>query len=909
MKVIKRDGSYQSISFDKVMSRLKSLTEMEPKLLLDYSVIAQKVISQIFDGIHTRELDELSANICTSYATKNPKYGELASRIIISNNHKNTPDTFSECVKTLYDNYDLKNKHIPLISDDIYRIVNENEELINNKIMNEWDYNFDYFAYKTLEKSYLLKKNKVTIERIQYLIMRVALGLHNDNFDKVFLTYQLIANKYFIHATPTLFNSGTNFPQLLSCFLLGMDDSVTGIFKCLADCAQISKWAGGIGVHISNVRGNGSVIRSTNGKTSGISPMLKVYNDTARFINQSGKRNGSIAFYIEPWHTDIFEFLDLKKNHGDEDVRARDLFYGLWIPDLFMNRVINNEKWSLFCPDECYELKNKYGEEFEKQYIEYEKNKKYKKQVDAQYLWQQILTSQIETGTPYLCYKDASNKKSNQKNIGVINSSNLCTEIIEYSDDKEYACCTLGSIGLSKFVEEKPLKNIRIYSKTNCIFCTYVKEYLNDREIKYDNIIIDNYDERTNFYKEISNIENKEVNSVPQIYVDKKYIGGFTDFMKYITPTFNYNKLFEVSKLLTYNLNKIIDINFYPVIETRLSNQKHRPLGIGVQGLADVYLKMKYSFDSEEAKEMNKKIFATIYYASLIESNNISKERYDDCYKLNKYLNDNCITIPELYNKDFEIRNNMFDKEFEVDNDNMNILYHKLKYNKYERDLSSYFGSYSSIEKSPIINGEFQFDMWNKEPLKEVDGLKLDWDNLRSEIKKYGIRNSLLLAPMPTASTSQILGNNECIEPYTSNIYRRSTLAGEFVIINPYLLKDLIRLELWNDDMKDKLLINNGSIANISEIPDYFKNIYKTAWDLSQKALIDQAADRGIYVCQSQSLNLFLSNPDFSKLSSMNFYAWKQGLKTGIYYLRIQTVLSAQQFTINPDKVCESCSG
>ena len=909
MKVIKRNGNTENISFDKIQNRLKLLSGQSPSLNIDYSIISQKVISQIYDGIYTKELDELAANICTSYSTKNPKYGILASRIIISNNQKNTPDKFSECVHILYNNYDHKNKHIPLISNEIYHLVNTNKDLIDNKINNKWDFNFDYFAYKTLEKSYLLKKNKKTIERIQYLIMRVALGLHNDDFEKAFMTYELIANKYFIHATPTLFNSGTNFPQLLSCFLLGMDDSVTGIFKCLSDCAQISKWAGGIGIHISNIRGNGSVIRSTNGKTSGISPMLKVYNDTARFINQSGKRNGSIAFYIEPWHTDILEFLELKKNHGDENVRARDLFYGLWIPDLFMKRVKNNEKWSLFCPNECFKLKNKYGSEFELQYLNYEKEGKYKKQLDAQYVWQQILTSQIETGTPYLCYKDACNKKSNQKNLGVINSSNLCTEIIEYSNDKEYACCTLGSIGLSKFVEETKINSVRIYTKTNCIFCKYVKNYLKNKNIYYQELIFDDDEKRKEFYENTSLILEKEINSVPQIFVDSKYVGGFEDFIEYIRPKFNYEKLFEVTKLLTYNLNKIIDINFYPVIETKLSNHKHRPIGIGVQGLADVYLKMKYSFDSEEAKEINKNIFAIIYYASLSESNKISINRMNDCALLNKYIEENCITIPELYDESFSIRNNMFDKEFEIENDKMNKLYHKLRYNNYESKMKNFYGAYSSIENSPIVNGIFQFNMWNKDPMNSVGDIDLDWNVLRNNINKYGIRNSLLVAPMPTASTSQILGNNECIEPYTSNIYRRSTLAGEFIIVNPYLLEDLIHLELWNNEMKDKLLIDNGSIFNIKEIPNFFKNIYKTAWDLSQKALIDQAADRGIYVCQSQSLNLFLNNPDFSKLSSMNFYAWSKGLKTGIYYLRIQTVLSAQQFTINPDQVCESCSG
>ena len=626
-------------------------------------------------------------------------------------------------------------------------------------------------------------------------------------------------------------------------------------------------------------------------------------------MSQSGKRNCSIAFYIEHWHTDILEFLELKKNHGDENVRARDLFYGLWIPDLFMKRLQNNEKWSLFCPNECYKLKDKYGEEFERQYVEYENEGKFRKQFDTQYIWQQILTSQIETGTPYLCYKDACNYKSNQKNLGVINSSNLCTEIIEYSNHKEYACCTLGSIGLSKFVEEKEIYNIKIYSKTDCIFCKYIKNYLDDKNIEYDEIVINDYDKRTEFYKNISVEQKKEINTVPQIYINNNYIGGFTNFMEYIRPTFNFTKLFEVTKTLTYNLNKIIDINFYPVDETKLSNHKHRPIGIGVQGLADVYLKMKYAFDSNEAKELNKRIFAIIYYSSLIESNKISTDRYNKCKLLIEYINKHCIIIPQLYDENFFIRNNLFDKEYEIENNKMNELYHELRYNCYESKMNNYYGSYSSINNSPIVNGLFQFDLWNQKPLSFVDNIELNWELLKHNIKLYGIRNSLLVAPMPTASTSQILGNNECIEPYTSNIYRRSTLAGEFVIVNPYLLQDLIYLDLWSDNMKDKLLINNGGIININNIPNYFKNIYKTSWELSQKILIDQAADRGIYVCQSQSLNLFLNNPDFSKLSSMNFYAWKKGLKTGIYYLRIQTVLSAQQFTINPDEVCESCSG
>ena len=812
MFVIKRNGEKEEVSFDKVTRRIKHLS---CDLKINAFVIAQKVFQEMYDGVTSSQLDELAAQTCAHLVTEHLDYGILASRITISNHQKNTSPSFSETIYTLYNNKDIHGNKTPLISDELFEIVMKNKEKLNNYIKYDRDFHFDYFGFKTLEKAYLMKVKDKVIERPQHMLMRVALGIHNDDFKDALNTYDLMSRQYFIHATPTLYNSGTPRPQLSSCFLLELyEDSISGIYKTLGDCAEISKWSGGIGVNIHKVRANASRIRGTNGKSTGIIPMLRVFNNTARYVNQGGKRNGSFAMYIEPWHADIQEFLKLKKNHGNEEERARDLFYAMWMPDLFMERVEKDEKWTLMCPDECPGLSDVYGEEFNKLYIKYENEGKGRMQISAQELWFSILESQIETGQPYLLYKDTCNKKSNQKNIGTIKCSNLCTEILEVTTPEETAVCNLASLGLPKYVE------------------------------------------------------NGE---------------------------FNFNKLYEVSRVVTKNLNKVIDCNFYPIPEAELSNKRHRPIGIGVQGLADTFALLKYPFDSEEAKQLNKDIFETIYFAALTESMSISKKR-EEPIKRYKYLDElkKCNNITEEEEKEF------------------NILYQK--YKPIERELmrDEYLGSYSSFINSPASKGILQFDMWNVKPSD-----RWDWNTLKEDIMKYGIRNSLLLAPMPTASTAQIIGNNEAFEPYTSNIYSRRTLAGEFIVINKHLVKDLLDLNMWDKELKNKIIENQGSIQNIEHIPEDIKNRYKTVWEIKQKTLIDMAVDRGAYICQSQSLNLFMSQPTYNKLTSMHFYSWKQGLKTGIYYLRTRAVSAAQQFTIEPEKktmesneeVCEACSG
>ena len=1257
MKVAKRNGTFESVSFDKITKRLTYLCSMKPELVeIDPVAITQKVCSQIYDGVSTSTLDELAAQLCISMVTENSEYGVLASRIIISNNQKNTSPSFSETVSILYNATDEYGKSIHLISEEVYDIVMKNKKKLNDVIKYERDFNFDYFGFKTLEKAYLLRINKVIIERIQHLLMRVAIGLHKSNIARAIETYDYMSQKYFIHATPTLFHAGTAHPAMLSCFLLGIEDSVVGIYKCLSDCAQISKFAGGIGIHISNIRSKGSVIHSTNGRTDGIVPMLRVFNETARYINQSGKRLGSFAIYLEPWHADIEGFLDLKKNHGDENARARDLFYSMYIPDLFMKRIAADADWHLFCPSDTPKLTTTFGAEWEKWYDIYAKEGKARHVLPARKLWVKIINSQIETGTPYLVYKDAVNYKSNQQNLGIIKSSNLCvapdtmiltdkgyyeiqelanqqinvwngiefsktevlktgedsdlieisfndgsvlkctpyhkfyiqkgyinrktytgdilnhknvhmveadelrsgmriikcdypvidnervldhaytnglfsadgtysnvggtetpckfkslsgkayckrhiqyqkgdietdkccgisyskkpyitlykekialleyldyhshgeikdnklnvklnvniedkffvpinyslsskmewfsgyadgdgcitrngksqslqigcihkefltnvkfmlqtcginpkvtkmrnrgktilpdgkggnaeyatkplwrllingtdlnklvelgfkpnrlvvkehtpnrdarkfvevsevnydvnksdtycfnepkrhtgifngviagncTEILEYSDSKEYACCTLGSIGLPRFVEPKPREDLSkedivVYSLTDCKFCDKVKtllgihgyeytEHLTDRkarEVKCDG---DDgceavYEKRVVLDKLAEKYGLPRMTKFPQVFIRDRHIGGFREVRDYFNPTVNFKKLADVTAVMTRNLNNVIDLNFYPVPETELSNKRHRPLGIGVQGLADLYMLMRYPFDSEEAAELNKKVFATIYYAAMRESVELAKRE----------------------------------------------------------------GAYSTFKGSPLSEGKFQFDLWEAEPERVAGDLELDWEGLRAEVMEHGVRNSLLLAPMPTASTSQILGNNECIEPYTSNIYARRTLSGDFVVVNKHMLNDLKALGLWSSELKDFIILNKGSIQNIKTIPDFVKELYKTSWDLSQKSLIDQAADRGIYVCQSQSLNLFQEDTNVGKLSSMHFYAWKKGLKTGLYYLRSRPATSAQQFTIDPkltekflaekraeaeaSKECESCS-
>ncbi len=783
MRVIKRNGDYEDVSFDKVLQRLKKLSKDLNNI--DVSEIAQKVCTRIFDGVKTTELDELAAYMCSSLSVENPEYSTLASRIIISNHHKNTSPSFSETILILYNN----ENNSPLVSDEVYDVVMKNKEKLNSYIDYSRDYFFDYFGFKTLERAYLMRVNKKIIERPQHLWMRVAIGIHGNDLKEVLQTYDLMSRKYFTHATPTLFNAGTNRPQLSSCFLCSMnDDSVSGIYDTLKELALISKYAGGIGIHIHQIRGKGSHIRGTNGTSNGIIPMLRVFNNTARYIDQAGKRLGSIAVYLEPWHTDIESFLELKKNHGNEEDRCRDLFLALWISDLFMERVKENKKWSLMCPDNCKGLSDVYGDDFKSLYEQYEAEGKYTKQMNAQDLWFKILEAQIEQGMPYILFKDAANKKSNQKNLGTIKSSNLCAEVLIYSSPEETGVCNLASICLPTYVEK---------------------------------------------------VEGKAV--------------------------YNFDKLHEITKIVAKNLNKVIDKNFYPVEKARISNLKHRPIGIGVQGLADVFVQMGHPFESEDAKKLNKDIFETIYHAAVEASMELSKKRA-------KVIND--------------IRNGVSD-EF-IDN----------YVNEFEKHVidGPCPGAYSSFIGSPMSQGMFQFDLWGQLPSD-----RYDWNSLREEIMKHGIRNSLLLSPMPTASTSQIMGFNESFEPFTNNIFQRKTLSGEFIVINKYLINDLIKIGLWNKEIKDMILLHNGSIQSIPEIPDKLKALYKTTWEIKQRNIIDMSADRGIYICQTQSLNIFMEDPDFQKLSSMHFYSHAKGLKTGTYYLRTRPKAKTQQFTIDPE--------
>jgi ribonucleoside-diphosphate reductase alpha chain len=775
----------EEVSFDKVLNRLKNLSS---GLTIDVSEIAQKVCSRIYDGVKTYELDELAAYLCSSMSIEHPDYSILASRIIISNHHKNTSPSFSETIHILYNNKDNHDNQIPLVSDELYNIVNKNKEKLNTYIDYQRDYLFDYFGFKTLERAYLLRVNKKVIERPQHMWMRVAIGIHGNDIKDVLHTYDLMSKKYFTHATPTLFNAGTNRPQLSSCFLCSInDDSVAGIFDTLKEVALISKYAGGIGLHIHQIRGNGSQIRGTNGTSNGIIPMLRVFNNTARYIDQEGKRLGSIAVYLETWHSDIESFLELKKNHGSEEDRCRDLFLALWISDLFMERVKSEGKWSLMCPDKCKGLSDVYGDDFKKLYEKYESEGKYCKQINAQDLWFKILEAQIEQGVPYILYKDAANRKSNQKNLGTIKSSNLCAEVLIYSSPEEIGVCNLASICLPTYIE-----------------------------------------------------------------------GG----------VFNFEKLHEITKVITKNLNKVIDKNFYPIEKARISNLKHRPIGIGVQGLADVFIKLRFPFESENAKQLNKEIFETIYHAAIEASMELSKKRYN--------------IINDIKNINSKI----------LDEDINNYI------NEFEKDIPNpkYIGAYRSFEGSPMSQGLFQFDLWNAEPSS-----RYDWDKLRSDIMEYGLRNSLLLSPMPTASTSQIMGFNESFEPFTNNIFQRKTLSGEFIIINKYLINDLISKGLWNKELKDTIILHEGSVQNIQEIDDELKAIYKTAWEIKQRNIIDMSADRGQYICQTQSLNIFMEEPDFQKLSSMHFYGHSKGLKTGSYYLRTRPKAKTQQFTIDPE--------
>ena len=825
MYVLKRNGKREAISFDKILKRIKSLGKHFNLQHIIFAQLAIKVIDQLYDNIQTTKIDELTAEQCASMSSIHPDYTKLASAIVVSNLHKNTSNCYYETTKKLYDYRDSNNNSFRLIKTSIMEIIETHKDSINAMIDYERDYFFDYFGFKTLERAYLMRCNKVIIERPQHLIMRVAVTIHGSNMEKVKETYDLMSQKYFIHATPTLFNAGTPRPQLSSCYLLGMeDDSIEGIFNTLKECAQISKWAGGIGLHAHNIRANGSYIRGTNGTSNGLIPMLGVFNKTARYVDQGGKRNGSFAIYIEPHHPDVEDFLDLKKNHGDEESKCRDLFYALWISDLFMERVMGNKIWSLFCPDKCPGLSDCHSDAYRELYLKYENEGKFNKQINARDLWIKILDSQVETGTPYILYKDAANNKSNQKNLGTIKSSNLCTEIIEYSDSKETAVCNLASLGLAMFVKE-----------------------------------------------------------------DK---------------TFDYDKLYQVTQVVTNNLNNVIDINYYPTPKTRRSNFKHRPIGIGVQGLADVFFKMDLAFISDQAKEINIKIFETIYYAALEKSMLLAKERYEVIKFLKEQydLNNWTFISDEDECREYKIYN-VTDASIHVSIENDKLIETALKtVNPIKAEIenlnSKFIGAYSSFKGSPASFGQLQFDLWNVTPTPQ----RYDWTTLKENIMTYGIRNSLLVAPMPTASTSQILGNNECFEPITSNIYSRKTLAGDFVLVNKYLVEELLKLGLWNEELKNSIIANKGSISHIQNLSPHLKEKYKIVWEMPMKEIINMSRDRGAFICQSQSLNLWIEDPDSKILTNMHFYSWKAGLKTGIYYLRRKARHQAQQFTIEPKK-------
>jgi len=751
MQVFKRDGRNEEVSFDKITARLKKLSYGLDTDYVNMIDIAKKVIMGLYDGVTTLELDNLAAETAASMATVHPDYALLAARVAVSNLHKETEKSFHKVIDDLYNYVDPKTgAHAGLIGEKTYNIVMKHKTQLDSAIIYDRDFDFDYFGFKTLERSYLMRMNGKVVERPQHLFMRVSVGIHGEDIEKAIETYNLMSERWFIHATPTLFNAGTPKPQLSSCFLLTMtDDSIGGIFETLQRCALISQSAGGIGLSIHNIRATGSYIKGTGGTSNGIIPMLRVFNDTARYVDQGGgKRKGAFAIYLEPWHADVYEFLELKKNHGKEEMRARDLFYALWIPDLFMERVKADADWSLFDPNEAAGLCDVYGGEFEALYHKYEQENRQRKTVKARELWNAVLESQTETGTPYILYKDAANKKSNQKNLGTIRSSNLCTEIIEYTSPDEVAVCNLASLALPKFVE------------------------------------------------------------------DGKY---------------NFQKLHDITRVVTRNLNKVIDVNYYPIPEAENSNMRHRPIGIGVQGLADAFILMRFPFDSPEARQLNKDIFETIYFAAMTESHELAKQH----------------------------------------------------------------GAYTTFPGSPISEGKFQFDLWDVQPSK-----RWDWEGLRKSVVKDGIRNSLLLAPMPTASTSQILGNNECFEPYTSNLYTRRTLAGEHIVVNKYLMRDLVRLGMWNEEMREAIMAANGSIQGIEDIPLEVRDLYKTAYEISQKVIIDMSADRGAFICQSQSLNVFMEAPTFAKLSSMHFYSWQKGLKTGMYYLRSKAATDPIKFTL-----------
>ena len=1082
MYVLKRNGKREAISFDKILKRIKSLGKHFNLQNIIFAQLAIKVIDQLYDNIQTTKIDELTAEQCASMSSIHPDYTKLASAIVVSNLHKNTSNCYYETTKKLYDYRDSNNNSFRLIKTSIMELIETHKDAINAMIDYERDYFFDYFGFKTLERAYLMRCNKVIIERPQHLIMRVAITIHGSNMEKVKETYDLMSQKYFIHATPTLFNAGTPRPQLSSCYLLGMeDDSIEGIFNTLKECAQISKWAGGIGLHVHNIRANGSYIRGTNGTSNGLIPMLGVFNKTARYVDQGGKRNGSFAIYIEPHHPDVEDFLDLKKNHGDEESKCRDLFYALWISDLFMERVMGNKIWSLFCPDKCPGLSDCHSDAYRELYLKYESEGKFNKQINARDLWIKILDSQVETGTPYILYKDAANNKSNQKNLGTIKSSNLCVapETLILTSDGYLRIDTLVNEEIEVWNGECFSKTtiyqtsasselIEVHTSDGCVLtCTkYHKFYIKDESqnaikiveaqdlkngmividtkfpiISYSNILLDAYNigfnssgqfvpinyslnskimwfsgfvdsvgiltcnkivitnkskefmmnikymlqtcglnvalsytdhynhfisigysnvsvlsavglvskkckllvhessiaiQDTNVY--ITNVvDNKRIDKTYCFNEPEKHAGIFnglitsqcTEIIEYSDSketavcnlaslglsmfvkedkTFDYDKLYQVTQVVTNNLNNVIDINYYPTPKTRRSNFKHRPIGIGVQGLADVFFKMDLAFISDQAKEINIKIFETIYYAALEKSMLLAKERYEVMKFLKEQydLNNWTFISDEDECREYSIYN-VTDASIHASISNDKLIETALKtFNPIKAEIenldSKFVGAYSSFKGSPASFGQLQFDLWNVTPTPE----RYDWTTLKENIMTYGIRNSLLVAPMPTASTSQILGNNECFEPITSNIYSRKTLAGDFVLVNKYLVEELLKLGLWNEELKNSIIANKGSISHIQNLSPHIKEKYKIVWEMPMKEIINMSRDRGAFICQSQSLNLWIEDPDSKILTNMHFYSWKAGLKTGIYYLRRKARHQAQQFTIEPKKKGET---
>lgn len=844
MQVQKRNQEMVDVKFDKITERIKYLLYDGLDKVIDPSIITQKIAQRIHNGIKTSEIDELSSQICAAMITTNIAFGKLAGRIVIDNHQKNTSSSFYDVVMCLHGNRGPHGNPAPMISDEVKLVVEMYNKEIQGMIHYERDHDLGYFGFKTLEKAYLKKVNGKIVERPQHLFMRVAIGIHGEDMERVKETYDSLSLKYYTHATPTLFHAGTPRPQMSSCFLLdGSVDSVEGIFKSITNCALISKWAGGIGVHMSGIRGNGSYIRKTSGKSTGIMPMLKVYNDTARYINQSGARPGSFAMYLEPWHLDVFTFLDAKKNHGQDEERARDLFYALWIPDIFMERVKSNGYWTLMCPDVYPGLTEVYGEAFTELYTKYENEmtiddvNKYR--IQARDLWKAIISSQVETGTPYMLYKNACNKKSNQQNLGTIKSSNLCSEIIQYSTssnpngDPEAAVCNLASLCLPKILEEPDLsyfhtETVTVFSKSECGWCTLAKGTLKKLGIAFEVNNLDDEEERNAAF------EFYNVSTLPQIFVGDRRIGGYNDLWQLVKPTINYKLLGKMTRAVTYNLNKIIDKNFYPIPATETSNTRHRPIGIGIQGLADLFIRLRLPFTSPEAKRINCAIFETMYYHALAESNTIAREK----------------------------------------------------------------GPYETFHGSPLSEGKFQFDLWDSVKLSGM----YNWEALRTDIMATGVYNSLLIAVMPTASTSQIMGNNECAEPYTSNVYKRRTLAGEFTVVNEHLMEDLMSMGMWDEDTRSRLMYLRGSVQDLPNLPSHLKEIYKTTWEISQKECINMAADRGRFVCQSQSFNLWFEKPDFKTLTNAHMYGWSSGLKTGSYYIRSKPRLNSQRFTMDPEK-------